>query len=295
MEYKRETMLMTPEIAREYLKKTHPNQRRYNPGIAEQFARDIRSGRWNSNVHQLDPLCFDAQGRLMNGQHRCNAVIRAGKPIIVSCLYDVPEEYFEFMDLGYKRDIGQLLAHHSTIAKSVIRFANAVEEGSNIRNALKGRISSNTERNRRFDTRAGGIELMNYYKKHQERIDWITTNARKIYKALNGGRQGVFAEALWLILYTSPECDMRYEIENFVHELCSDVPTCRAIANGKMMAIRKIMDAQRQNMQISVEWWFSWTLAIFELRHTNRIKLTDKDIENAIPLYTRLLEMREEK
>ena len=289
MDYKRETIVMTPAIAMQFLEKVHPNQRRYNPGIAEQFARDIRTGRWNNDIHQFDPLCFDNQGRLMNGQHRCNAVIRAGQPIVVDCLHNVPEKDFDYMDLGYKRNLDQFMARNRTVARSVVKFANAIENGAPLPTAIYGKVSS-----KKIQVSASPIELMDYYTAHAEEIDWVTTNARRIYSILNGGKPGAIGMALWLIIYTSPEVDMRYEIEDFIRELASDIPTCRAIANGKMIAIKKIIDAQRMRVVVSPEWWVAWVLATFEVRHTSRVKISNSEIEQAIPLYVKLLKnMRE--
>lgn len=74
----------------------------------ESIARDIKEGRWMLNVQ---PICFASDGRLLNGQHRLQAVLEADAPIEVLVMRGVPEAAFSTYDLQARRspDIGDLL------------------------------------------------------------------------------------------------------------------------------------------------------------------------------------------
>ena len=74
----------------------------------EAIARDIKDGRWMLNVQ---PICFANDGRLLNGQHRLQAVIEANAPSEVLVMRGVPEAAFSTYDLQARRspEIGDLL------------------------------------------------------------------------------------------------------------------------------------------------------------------------------------------
>lgn len=75
-----QVMNVTPEIATDWLSKNGKN-RRYSQKHAEKIANAIRSGEWSLNG---ETICFDDQGRLLDGQHRLNAVVLSGQPIRVA-------------------------------------------------------------------------------------------------------------------------------------------------------------------------------------------------------------------
>lgn len=70
--------IFTPEKAMATLKAMGPNR---NPAanVVASYARAMLEGRWE--VNPLLALRFDAQGRLLDGQHRMLAVIEAGIPV----------------------------------------------------------------------------------------------------------------------------------------------------------------------------------------------------------------------
>lgn len=98
-----------PEQARAWLS---PEINKGNRNIVrdhvEAIARDIREGRWMVNVQ---PICFTADGRLLNGQHRLTAAVEAGEPIEVLVMRGVPEAAFATYDVQARRspEIGDLL------------------------------------------------------------------------------------------------------------------------------------------------------------------------------------------
>ena len=71
---------VTPELAREWLSKNGKN-RRYSQANAMKIAKAISEGQWSLNG---ETICFDENGRLLDGQHRLNAVIIAGVPVPMS-------------------------------------------------------------------------------------------------------------------------------------------------------------------------------------------------------------------
>ncbi len=66
-----------PDLALQYLSHNSGNRRISGPHIAA-LSRDLAQNRWMFNAQ---PICFAANGRLLNGQHRLHAVILAGHAI----------------------------------------------------------------------------------------------------------------------------------------------------------------------------------------------------------------------
>ena len=68
---------ITPELAREYLKKNTDNYRKLARGTVRNYAEDIKNGRWELNG---ETIVFAESGVLQDGQHRLAAIIQANKP-----------------------------------------------------------------------------------------------------------------------------------------------------------------------------------------------------------------------
>lgn len=71
------------------------------------FARDIAAHQWQLNG---ESIIIATSGRLMNGQHRLHAVIKAGVGIWTAVVRDMPESAFATLDRGAKRTAGDVLA-----------------------------------------------------------------------------------------------------------------------------------------------------------------------------------------
>lgn len=96
---------VTPDLARTWLASNDVN-RSLRPGRVEQYARAMTSGHWTVTN---DDICLSPEGRLLNGQHRLNAVIRAGIPVRLGVKYNVPESSMVHMDRGAARTMSDVL------------------------------------------------------------------------------------------------------------------------------------------------------------------------------------------
>lgn len=68
---KAEIRLVTPSIAREWLK-TNESNRTLRPQRVRQYANDMRAGKWNLTGQGIT---FGKDGNLLDGQHRLHAII----------------------------------------------------------------------------------------------------------------------------------------------------------------------------------------------------------------------------
>lgn len=114
---------ITPERAKQFLERGD-NRRIITPAKVEQYTRDMLSGNWT-----IADSCimFDSEGKMHNGQHRCWAIIRSGRPILSGVMYGVTDEG---TDHGLPRTISQvyqdITKNAAAIARAIIRIETKV-------------------------------------------------------------------------------------------------------------------------------------------------------------------------
>lgn len=86
------------------------------------YAGIIDQGDWKLS-HQ--GLAFDKQGYLIDGQHRCAAVLASGKPVQILATCGLDRDVFDVVDTGKARTGGDVLsvagAKNASVASSAIR------------------------------------------------------------------------------------------------------------------------------------------------------------------------------
>lgn len=129
-----EEMLVTPEMAKEWLRANETNRRK-RPQAIEDDARDIITGNWAYNGETVK---FSWDGFLLDGQHRLEAIVLAGKTnpaVLVKTLvvFGLDPESQKTMDRGIKRtaaDMYGMSGHkNSPVLAAVIKKMWAWEEG----------------------------------------------------------------------------------------------------------------------------------------------------------------------
>ena len=91
--------LITPERAAIFLRDQRPNRNKTQVRI-ELFASQMERGEWKT-THQ--GLAFDRDGRMIDGQHRCEAIIKSGKSQWFYVTRLVEDEALMAIDSGGKR------------------------------------------------------------------------------------------------------------------------------------------------------------------------------------------------
>jgi len=90
---------ITPDKAREFLKKNTGN-RPLRSAWVENLAGMIRRDEWET-THQ--GIAFDVDGNLLDGQHRLQAIVRAGKAVDMLVTTGLAKETFKHIDGGRVR------------------------------------------------------------------------------------------------------------------------------------------------------------------------------------------------
>ena len=96
---------ITPKMAKEYLANNCEYNRRVNDRRVAIYAEDMKAGEWQLNGEAIQ---FNKHGILINGQHRLNAIIRAGIPVKMMVVRGV-EDNVDLFDRGNARSTYQSL------------------------------------------------------------------------------------------------------------------------------------------------------------------------------------------
>jgi hypothetical protein len=121
---------ITPQIARAWL--THNTQNRpLRDTAAARFMRDMVNDSWLENG---DPIRFDTDSTLLDGQHRLKAIADSGTTQVCLVVAGLPNRAQDTMDDGTKRTMTDRLAFHEEASpqtlSAVLRYILLWEQGS---------------------------------------------------------------------------------------------------------------------------------------------------------------------
>lgn len=94
---------VTPAIAQRLLESNHANNRKLKPRVVASYVRQMEKGLWKPD--NGEGIKITEGGKLVDGQHRLQAIIEYGKPLDVLILSGVPEESIISIDDGVKRTL----------------------------------------------------------------------------------------------------------------------------------------------------------------------------------------------
>lgn len=87
------------------------------------LTRQIQKGKWKMTT---DSIGFDSNGKLINGQHRLHAIVRANKDVEALVTYGLDPEAFNVIDTGKIRNAGDILGvagfKTSSLVAAIVRF-----------------------------------------------------------------------------------------------------------------------------------------------------------------------------
>lgn len=146
-----ETVILTPVLA-ELLLERNPKNRNIRENAVVAYATDIRNGDWAFNGESLK---LSVEGFLNDGQHRCHAVIRAGRAIKTSVAFGLARETRMTVDQGAVRTAGNYLSmaghssanHIAAIATMIWRYETLGTLDSRAGSPTKTQVSRVVEEN----------------------------------------------------------------------------------------------------------------------------------------------------
>lgn len=97
---------VTPAIAEYWLQHHNSNNRVKRMAVVAQYTRDIEASRW---VETGDTISFDADGQLVNGQHRLSAIVAAHKSIQALVVTGLDPSVRAYVDTHAKRSMADAM------------------------------------------------------------------------------------------------------------------------------------------------------------------------------------------
>lgn len=126
-------LTVTPKIAKDWLEENNNRNRNILDHVVDKYARDMLAepSRW---VYTGDPIQFDANGDLLNGQHRLSAVVKSNTAQKFLIVEGLDTEAQDAMDSNAPRRTGQQLQMYGIKngpqVTSVIRMLLKWDSGS---------------------------------------------------------------------------------------------------------------------------------------------------------------------
>ena len=156
-------MDVSPELAEEWLTDREGQNRTINDHRVDEYFRMMKEDYWMING---EPILFDENGKLLNGQHRLWATMRYGKTLqyMVIQVTGDPEALMSTLDQGKPRSGGDVL---------VIR---GYASGNNV-NAL-GSAIYRWERGMPFSMRVTPTEMMDTLHRHPDLVKSLSIGRR---------------------------------------------------------------------------------------------------------------------
>lgn len=202
-------VLLTPELAKEWLNTMPEYQRRASSGVVAEYAKDMADGRWVEGTY--DPIRFNKQNQMIDGQHRCLAVIESGVSVVVTLIEGLDDDVYPVLDKGRKRtaadSIGGKNANvRAAIAKALIALSNGVPAASI--------LSGNTSKKSSPISATETIEVA----KNKE---YAISQLLDCYMQLKSANNGRFSAPVAVCL-AAYAIERNGSIENF-YEFCADL------------------------------------------------------------------------
>jgi hypothetical protein len=122
---------VSPEMAAAWLGKGLDGQRPLNKKHVIRLASEMVAGRWMLNN---DAVCFDRDGRVINGQHRLSAVVASGATVPMMVVHGMEAEAFAHMDRPRIRSGGDMVAmtgaKNAVLAAAITHIVVRYEQGA---------------------------------------------------------------------------------------------------------------------------------------------------------------------
>lgn len=166
------TILITPEIARRFLKNNSSN-RPLSPKNVDRFLYQMNSGQF---ILSPQGIAFDIYGRLIDGQHRLHALIKSGKNFPFNVTTGCSPEVFKILDTGKNRSAGDVL--------SIEGVKNNRNIAAGIKKHLLLRKGSKSTAGNARENKITNVDVLNQYNKNADLYQLAHASSSALYYKL---------------------------------------------------------------------------------------------------------------
>lgn len=134
------TINLTPGLAKEWLETMPDYQRSVSKVVVAEYAKDMANDRW---VNQTgDAFRFNKQGQMIDGQHRCLAVIESGVTIQATIIEGLDDEVYMVLDKGRKRTAADTIrGGNANMRAAIAKALISLNDGNQLASIIGGNVS----------------------------------------------------------------------------------------------------------------------------------------------------------
>ena len=223
-----ELVLVTPELAAEWLVMNVEINRSVRNAKVSAIARDIKNGAWRI-THQA--IAFDWDGKLIDGQHRLKAIIKSEVPTKVWVFRGLDPTTFTVIDSGCARTASDALKKHG--------MKNTTAVAAGVRLVLKHRQRHRTSRLHTKNYTHSHTEIERYAVENFETCNEVAAFASSVNRECRLIRCAA-AVGFLLLCHEKNEADLLHEAMRFLGRLAvgADLPR-----GSVELALRKYLES----------------------------------------------------
>ena len=241
---------ITPQEASEILATKNTKNRRANKNHVNALALNMTNGTWRYNA---DPIRFDANDTLIDGQHRLMATEKAQKNILFKIVRGLDPECVKAIDIEMKaRNLTDLLfMDNVTDANNAAALVNRYFALSNGYTAITSNRSMGSPASQRMRTKSTAEERYDFYYKYEQIFTEALRTSRLYYSRMRiMGISDIGGLFVYLFLDKHHSYD---EVAAFFEQLfVSSEKSCINWLRSKLIndltATKKMSGAHRQNL-----------------------------------------------
>lgn len=238
-----EFVTVGPSLAREWLGRNEGNRNVKNIKIAT-YTRDIIADQW---LITGESIKFDWNGRLIDGQNRLHAIIKAGRPVTILVVRGLDPRVQKVLDTGAKRSAGDALkmsghGHNPHVLAATIKLLVAWDNGT-----LDSAYSSAPD--------VTHSEVLKFYTENTG-LDSAVALSTRTYKAI-GATPSPLAACIYLTAVVDAEASFRFFSELGDLDL-GEKDTPKNTLYKRLQSLRNEKVVPAQQVYFILRAWNAW-------------------------------------
>lgn len=137
-------ILVTPKLAKELLG-LNTHNRDLNKSRVRQYAEDMKKGLWKEDTFEI--IKVSKTNRILDGQHRLEAIVASSISIPLQIAYDLDDEIFDVIDSGAPRNAADCFriagVKYHTHLPSIINLYTGLSDGYRYSSSRNGSTLTN--------------------------------------------------------------------------------------------------------------------------------------------------------
>jgi hypothetical protein len=229
-----EKKTITPSIAKSMLEK-NTNNRNCSQKMVLMYVNSMKKGLWKEDTFEM--IKISKSGRILDGQHRLQAIIKSNMAINFHIAYDVDDSVFDVLDTGKKRNAGDVFkinnVKNSRVVPSIIQLYFSLKNSYHIRSQQLNKTNS---------------ELIFIYEENSNFWDSVATKTLTWYHNFSKIIAPQFIGGLFAYFYDLNKDDA----SNFIDELTNGTTENKAILMLRKRLIDDKVSIRKLNPEIKL-------------------------------------------